>query len=237
MAALSSVLAGVPVEIGRDAARARARAELARPEYAEQGPSLTQRVIDAVIGFFRDLLDAAGQASPGGYLGLLVLVALIVLAVVAIRLKVGPLARERGAEGALFVGRIRSAAEHRAAAEEHAAAGRWDEALRERLRAVIRGLEERGLIDARPGRTADEAARDGGVALPSCAAGLQAAARSFDEVWYGERPGTRERYEAVAALDADVARARPAGGSGVPAMGAAAATGSGDRSPWTEAPR
>lgn len=66
----------------------------------------------------------------------------------------------------LFDDGIRSAADHRTAAEAHAAAGRWTEAVQERMRAVVRSLEERTLLDPRPGRTADEAAAEASVSLP-----------------------------------------------------------------------
>jgi len=39
-------------------------------------------------------------------------------------------------------------------AEELAATGQWDEAVSERMRAPVRGSQERGLIDAHPGWTA-----------------------------------------------------------------------------------
>ena len=62
------------------------------------------------------------------------------------------------------------AAGHRAAAEALAAQGHLAEAVRERLRAVVRALEERGVLDPRPGRTSGEVARDAGAAAPALAA-------------------------------------------------------------------
>jgi hypothetical protein len=207
---VSGVLLGAaaPVEVGRDDARSAARRELARPEYQADQPTLAERVARWVIDFFSDLLDRASAAAPGGYLGLLVLLALLVVAVVAFRLRTGPLgAARRGPEG-LFAGAVRSSDDHRRGAEQHAEAGRWDEALRERLRALIRGLEERGLLDSRPGRTADEAAREAGGALPEHAEDLLRAARTFDDVWYGGRPADRDGYERLRTLDESVRRAR-----------------------------
>ena len=214
-----SLAAAVPVDISRDDARSAARRELARQEYQADQPSLTERAARWVMDFLGDLLDRASGASPGGYAGLVVMLLLLVAAVVAIRLKVGPLARAGRAEDTLFVGATLTAAEHRRAAEGHATAGRWDEALRERLRALIRDLEERGLLDPRPGRTADEAARDAGAALPSYAGDLRDAAVAFDDVWYGGRPATREAYQQVTVLDEALRRARP---SDVGVVGAAA---------------
>jgi hypothetical protein len=139
--------------------------------------------------------------SPGGYAGVVVVLLLVVVAVVAVRLKVGPLGRSEAREQALFSGRARTAAEHRAAADAHAAAGEWAEAVRERLRAVVRSLEERAVLDERPGRTADEAAAEAGLALPAVAADLRQAARLFDDIWYGDRPAGPESDARLRAID------------------------------------
>ena len=107
----------------------------------------------------------------------------------------------------------RSAADFRADAERFAASGAWAEAVRSRLRAVVRELEERGLVDARPGRTADEIALDAGMRLPSVAADLRAAARLFDDVWYGGRTADSASYDPLVAVDEAVAVATPGAGA------------------------
>ncbi len=117
----------------------------------------------------------------------------------------------------LFDDRPRSAAEHRAAAEAHAAQGHWNQAVQERMRAVVRALEERALLDPRPGRTADEAAAEAGRALPTHTDRLHAAARDFDDVTYGGRSATQDTYRRITALDGDLERTRPAlAASGAP---------------------
>ncbi|MGZ8815633.1 MAG: DUF4129 domain-containing protein, partial [Mycobacterium sp.] len=58
-----------------------------------------------------------------------------------------------------------------------------------------------GVLDAIPGRTATELARDAGKALPALAAELTQAASSFNDVTYGERPGTESAYRMIADLD------------------------------------
>jgi hypothetical protein len=191
----------VPVELGRDQAAQLARDELAKLVYREAGPGLVQRVVVWLLEKAAGLLDNLAGVSPGGYAGLVSLLLLVVAAIVAVRLKVGPLGRAAAREESLFTGRARTSAEHRAAADAHAASGEWAEALRERLRAVVRALEERAVLDERPGRTADEAAAEAGVALPTCAADLRSAARLFDDVWYGGRPAGPESDAAMRALD------------------------------------
>ena len=78
-----------------------------------------------------------------------------------------------------------------AAADAHAARGEWADAVRERLRAVVRSLEERAVLDERPGRTADEAAAEAGTALPTCADDLRRSARLFDDIWGARNAGLR----------------------------------------------
>ena len=209
--ALAVLLAhGAPVELDRAAAARAAREELAKQVYREAGPSLTERLLRWTLEQISHLLDRAAGVSPGGYVGLVVVVVVLLAIAVALRLGIGPMLRTSTGETPLFVGRARTAAEHRAAADAHAAAGRWAEAVRDRLRAIITGLEERTLLDPRPGRTADEAAADAGAVVPECAADLRAAARTFDDIWYGGRPADATHDAQLRGLDDRVRASRPA---------------------------
>ena len=210
------MIGSAPVELARDEAARLAREELAKQVYRDAGPGLVQRVVGWLIERAGELFDEVAGVSPGGYAGIAVVLLLVVAAVVAVRLKVGPLGRREAGEQALFSGRARTAAEHRAAADAHAAAGEWAEAVRERLRAVVRSLEERAVLDERPGRTADEAAAEAGVALPAVAAELRRAARLFDDIWYGGRPAGPESDAALRGVDEQVRAARPGQTAGIP---------------------
>lgn len=207
------LLAAVPVDVTGEAAREAARRELAKPIYHQDDSTLFERGVRWLLDRFSDLLDRAVEASPGGYAGLLGLLVLAVLVVVAIRLKTGPLARAAAGERSLFTGRPLTADDHRRAADRHAAAGEWALAVRERLRAVVRDLEQRGVLEARPGRTADEAAAEAGASLPGCAAGLRAGARLFDEIWYGGRPADAAADASLRDLDAAVRAERAMAGA------------------------
>ncbi|MBX6751558.1 MAG: DUF4129 domain-containing protein [Micromonosporaceae bacterium] len=77
-------------------------------------------------------------------------------------------------------------------ADELAAAGRYAEAVRERLRAMLRSLIERGLLPTSPGWTVMELVRAAGRARPALAEPLDAAATIFSEIWYGLRPATAD---------------------------------------------
>jgi hypothetical protein len=84
-------------------------------------------------------------------------------------------------------------------ADQLAAAGRYAEAVRERLRAVVRDLIERGVLPHSPGWTVTELARAAGQARPTLAAPLSAAVDIFSEIWYGLRPATSSDDKAMRA--------------------------------------
>ncbi|MFI0501251.1 DUF4129 domain-containing protein [Streptomyces albogriseolus] len=204
-----------PVTLPRDPAREAARRELSKQMYHENDPSWLQRALEAFWDWVDELLGAASTATPGGALGLVVIVVAVFVVVAALWWRLGTPRRRPVTAPALFDDRPRSAAEHRAAAEAHAAQGHWNQAVQERMRAVVRALEERALLDPRPGRTADEAAAEAGRALPAHTDRLRTAARDFDDVTYGGRTAGEDTYLRLAALDGDLERARPAlAGSG-----------------------
>jgi hypothetical protein len=106
--------------------------------------------------------------------------------------------------------RLDAAAAHSAAAEHAAAHGDFDTALRERFRAVLRGLEQRGLLEVRRSRTARETSHEAAASLPAGDSGeLPSAARSFDEVVYGGRRADEEEYRRLTQADRFSAAAPP----------------------------
>ncbi|WP_067825979.1 DUF4129 domain-containing protein [Nocardia inohanensis] len=96
---------------------------------------------------------------------------------------------------------LRPAAAHLAAAEEAARRAEFGVALRERYRAVSRGLEQRGVLEVEPGRTAQETARAATTAMPAEAVELPPVAHSFDEIVYGGRPATEAEYRRLEQAD------------------------------------
>jgi len=187
------------VDIDREAAHEAAQRELSKPIYPRE--SLPQRLsewLDDVL--YRLMLK--GSSIPGGWLTIAVLAILVLVAfVVAVRIARRTMRTNRNADHALFGTRELSAAEHRATAQHHAAEGNWAAAIRHRLRAVARHLEQTGLLNPVPGRTANELAHDAAELLPAFAADLARAATAFNDVTYGERPGTEANYRMVADLD------------------------------------
>ncbi|MFF9811082.1 DUF4129 domain-containing protein [Streptomyces coeruleorubidus] len=198
-----------PLTTPRDPAREAARRELSKRMYHEDDPSLFQRALDAFWEWLDKLLNAASSATPGGALGLVVIILAVVAVLAALWWRLGTPRRQPTSSATLFDDRPRSAADHRSAAEAHAAQGHWNQAVQERMRALVRALEERALLDARPGRTADEAAAEAGRALPAHTDRLTAAARDFDDVTYGGRSATEQSYHRIAELDRDLERTKP----------------------------
>ncbi|MFD3534488.1 DUF4129 domain-containing protein [Streptomyces sp. NPDC058664] len=200
----------VPVDISRVPAREAAERELSKPMYHENDPNLLQRGLDRFWEWVGDLFSAASGATPGGVLGLAVVVLFVAALAAALWWRLGTPHRAPGTTAdSLFTDGPRTARDHRAAAARHASAGRWNQAVQERMRAVVRSLEERTLLDPRPGRTADEAAAEAGRTLPSHADELRLAARAFDDVTYGGRTADETAYRRIEELDTALERTRP----------------------------
>ncbi|MFB7589458.1 DUF4129 domain-containing protein [Streptomyces sp. NPDC056169] len=200
----------VPVDISRLPAREAAERELSKPMYHDNDPNLLQRGLDRFWEWVDDLFGAASTATPGGVVGLVAVVLVVVALVAALWWRLGTPRRSPATAGdSLFADGPRTADQHRAAATRHATAGHWNEAVQERMRAIVRSLEERALLDPRPGRTADEAAAEAGRSLPSHADDLRLAARAFDDVTYGGRTADEPAYRRIEDLDTALERTRP----------------------------
>ncbi|MGW2019045.1 DUF4129 domain-containing protein [Streptomyces sp. NPDC001927] len=199
----------IPVDLPRSPAQEAAERELSKPMYHENDPSLLERGLNRFWEWVGGLLDAASSATPGGLLGLVAIVVVVLALAGALWWRLGTPRRTPATGDSLFEDGPRTADDHRAAAARHAAAGRWNEAVQERMRAIVRSLEERTLLDARPGRTADEAAAEAARTLPAHTDELRAAARSFDDVTYGGRTADEPAYRRIEDLDTSLERTRP----------------------------
>jgi hypothetical protein len=201
------------IDIDREAAHEAARRELDKPIYPKAGP--TQRIHEWIHELLYRLLEK-GSSIPGGWFTVSVLVSLLIVAVVvAIRIARRTIRTHRGGDFQLFDSGELSAAQHRATAEDFAAQGDWTAAIRHRLRAVARALEEARILNPAPGRTANELARDAGERMPHLASEFSQAASAFNDVTYGERPGTSAAYQMIVDLD-DHLRFRSAAGPPAP---------------------
>lgn len=208
---LLALAASVPVTPGADEARSWVHDELLNPAY-HSSRSLLQRFLDWLGQQFEGVprFGAPSLVVAAIVVGVLLVVALLAFWVA------GPVRRSRRERtaGALRAGDDRRTADQlRAAADEAAAQGRWSLAAAERFRAIVRDLEQRTVLDERPGRTADEAGDAAAARLPELGADLRRAARRFDDVVYGDQPADAADDTWLRGLDDAVARARVSAGT------------------------
>ncbi len=194
-------MSDIPVTPDADTARQWAVDELSKQAYQPHEPSLYDRIVQWVQDMLSHINDFGARFSGGQVILILVVIALIVVGVVL--LIVGPLRRSRrGARAhSVFEDDVRTASAMREASTAAAREGRWNAALLDRYRAVIRSLEERELLDERPGMTAHEAAILTGARFTDIASLARDVADLFDAVRYGDATATQGDYERAVDLD------------------------------------
>lgn len=196
------------IDIDRDAAHQAAQRELAKPIYPKDSP--VQRFGNFVDQLLHRLAQYA-SSLPGGWFTITVLLILVgVAVVVATRIARRTIRTHRCGDYQLFGSDGLRAAQHRANAQRCAAQGDWSAAIRHRLRAVARQLEEAGILGPVAGRTANELAHDASARLPGLAPELSAAATAFNDVSYGGRTGTPDAYRMITDLDDHLRSCHPA---------------------------
>lgn len=187
--------------ITRDGARHAADRELSKGIYHRYDDPWPVRVFNWVQHWIGRLFDDVSKHAPGGGGGALAVLVAVVVLLVALRWRLGPLRRADRMSRSVLDMSAATAADFRQESIDAAADGRWSDAIIARMRALARALEETGELPARPGRTADELAIEVAAERPEASEATARAARIFDEVAYGHRPGTADGYAAV--VDAD----------------------------------
>lgn len=193
---------------GRDGAREAARHELDKQAYQDARPSATTRAIKWLWNKVSELLDSATGSVPGGRIGVVLIGLLVVLLIAVVVVRLRPSIRDHRSDDIFGGGHVLTADEHRSLAEAAAARGAFDEAVRERLRAVVRELEERGVLDSRPGRTAAEVSLEAGRAVPELVTPLRRGATTFEQIWYGGQAADASSYAVLVEVDRVVGQAR-----------------------------
>ncbi|WP_413450987.1 DUF4129 domain-containing protein [Georgenia phoenicis] len=212
----------MPVEPDAEEARRWAEEELSRSAYDTE-PNLLERAWAWFVEQLQRLVELEVSAPPN-VVPVIVVVGAVVLLAVALYLA-GPVrARWRGGPSrshAVFDDADATSADLTASADAAARRGDWPTAVLMRFRAVIRSLDERAVLDDRPGLTAHEASTAAARQLPDCAAGLTWAGNLFDDVCYGSAtPGEAEDAR-LRELATAVARSRPVSPAAVGATWAA----------------
>lgn len=213
---LIGVLADDPIT--RQGAQEAARAELSKAVYQRDQPGPVQRALTRAWDWLQDVWHTLTDVTPGGGLGVLALVAVVVLGVVTLVWRFGPPRRATppGPELLPPAERALRAEDLRRQASAHAGRAEWALAQRAALRALVRGLEERDVLRPRPGWTADEVSAVAAPLIGPAAPGLREATRAFDEVWFGGREATPQMYAQVRDLDAELRQTRLAAPALVP---------------------
>lgn len=186
--------------------------ELSDPRYQAPEPTWWDKLVAGVVDFFRDLLSSVTSDIAGPYLAWIVAGVIVVLVITAFliwgrpRLNVS----SRATPDALFGDDDgRSAAELRAAADRAAQSHDWNQAIVLRMRAVARGLDERGIVVLPPGATVQQFSREASRSFPPHATAIAGAARVFDNVRYVRMNGTASDDQQLRALDAALQNTRP----------------------------
>src|SRR5690606_82957 len=208
LAAGTALLVAAPVTPDAAEARRWATEELARSVY-DTRPGLLARAWQWLVTQLERLLSLEASAPPN-LVPLVVVIGVAALLGAALYLG-GPVRRRRRSAATSFAvfDDERSSTELTAAADRAASEGDWALAVLMRFRAIVRSLDERTVLEDRPGLTAHEASTLAAARLPGLAADLTAAGRLFDEVCYGSsRPGPEEDA-GMRALASAVAAARP----------------------------
>ncbi|CAO5242906.1 DUF4129 domain-containing protein [Frankia sp. AgKG'84/4] len=224
--------------VTREGAREEARRELSRSIYHDDHSGWWNRLLgwigDRIVDLISRLVPHGAGGGDGPGFGVLSIVVVVAVVLVALRWWLGPVRRTARARPPAEddLSSPLSAAQLRAEADNHAALGDYLLAVRSRLRAIVRTLEDRGLLDPRPGRTAGELVADvaGAVAVPRPAnadrgrpkqedvapansdhalSALAAAVQIFSDTWYGGRPGSAADYQVLVDADTALSRLRP----------------------------
>ncbi|MFC8038669.1 DUF4129 domain-containing protein [Paenarthrobacter sp. NPDC057355] len=199
-----------PVTPDREEARRWAIEELSKPQYPDATPGWLEQLWRDFLDWLSSLEGDGTGADTNFALPLIVIlaVALIVVAIFVVRPRLNARRASRhediyGQDSTMDADGYRTRAS--AAADD----GDWAAAVVDQFRALVRSAEEREVIDVRAGRTADEASAQLGQVFGAAQQRLDAAARLFDAVRYGEQGATREDFGSIRDLDAELLTSKP----------------------------
>lgn len=200
-----------PLEPSRDEGRELLEQELERPEYQREFGGPLRETFDAMVGWLEENLGSVGGVTiPWGPVLLAVLLlGAILLVVLLVRPRLQP--TPAAADEVLDAEQGMTAALLRERADEQLRAGRTDAAYRDLFRAVVRSIEERGILPDQAGRTATEASLAVTGVFPEQARGLHRCADLFNLSRYGGGSVSEDRFHELAELDRMLSRTEPAG--------------------------
>src|SRR5699024_5419127 len=186
-----AMIPAAPPQLDPDEARARLLEELSKSEY-DDSPGFIQWLLGALERWLLEVLDGIDGSSTA-QAGLAVLLVLVLAVAVFLVLRRTGLIRRSHALSVtahLDADPVVSAAQLRREAREAGAAGRTDDGTVLALRALVRDLEERTLLEVSAGMTAHEAADQAARSFPELRGRLLRGADAFDTAAYSHRPAT-----------------------------------------------
>ncbi|MCT1908758.1 DUF4129 domain-containing protein [Brachybacterium paraconglomeratum] len=174
--------------LGPDEARERILEELSKDEY-DDSPGFVAWLLGVIEDWLARMVDGVDGSSATQTV-IAVVLALVLAAVVVLVLRRTGLLRRSPAlavDAALDAEPVLSGEELRGAARDAIDAGRTDDGTVLALRALVRDLEERTLLDVATGMTAHEAATRAALTFPDLRGRLQRGADAFDTAAYSVR--------------------------------------------------
>ena len=199
-----------PPPVDPDEARSRLLDELSKSEY-DDSPGFLQWLLGVIEQWLVDVVDGIdGTSTTHAVLALVLIGVLVAVAVLVLR-RTGLIRRNPSLAVApeLDADPVRSAPELRTASREAIAAGRTDDGTVLALRALVRDLEVRTLLDVSAGMTAHEAASRAARAYPDLRGRLLRGADAFDTAAYSHRAATEKQADDLLRLADYIAESAP----------------------------
>lgn len=181
---------------------------LSRPEF-QYGPSWWERAVEWLAerleDLFGPLLPGAGTFGGGAsslvaWLVIVVAAGLVVFAVVrAVRNRRARRSSDDVTPFEVDVDHAQPASHWRDEADRFEAAGEWRDALRARVRQLVRTLTDEGLVTNSAGRTTGELRAELGESAPRAVDDVDVVFGRFESVWYGGAGHDRDDHVVVVA--------------------------------------
>lgn len=182
-----------PPPVDPDEARSRLLEELSKSEY-DDSPGFVEWLLGTIEQWLVDLVDGIdGSSTTQAVVAVALVLVLLAVAFLVLR-RTGLIRRNPSLAVAaeLDADPVLTASELRTASREAIVGGRPDDGTVLALRALVRDLEVRTLLDVSVGMTAHEAADRAARAYPDLRGRLLRGADAFDTAAYSHRPADRK---------------------------------------------
>lgn len=199
-----------PPQVDPDEARRRIHEELTKSEY-HQGEGFLSWLLGAIESWLTDLLNGIDGSSTA-QAGIAVAATVLLLVAVVLVLRRTGLIR-RGASltvaASLAAEPVLSGAQLRAASRTAISEDRFDDGTVLALRALVRDLEERTVLDVTEGMTSQEAVLAAARPFPELRSRLLLGAQAFDTAAYSMRSVRAKQAEDLLRLAEYIAESTP----------------------------